>query len=451
MHTLAVATSRHRFEDELRKRGGEALPQPRLDPVRAALARLDDPHRCAPAIHITGTNGKTSTSRMIESILRASGIRTGLFTSPHVSDIRERIAIDGEMICPVAFEAAWVRSSLAIQEVDEQLRSADQPALTYFEVLVIAAFVAFQDAGVEALVIEVGLGGEWDATNVVDGDVAVFAPIDLDHTAMLGPTIAAIARTKAGIVKSGAVVVSARQHPDADAAIERASKRCGATRMRDGIDFGVEWRMPADGGQLAGLRVGDLVVDEVFLPLAGAFQAQNAGLAAAAAFAFLDRNGRRLTTNDLRNGLTTVRSPGRMEVLGDPLPTIVDSAHNPHGVGAALAAVDELFPGRPVVVVLGLLADKDAASIIDTIARSAAHIVTTTTSSPRAVGAGELAALMATIAPTVPCRVRPVALDAVHLAQDLAGTVDGVVLVLGSISLVADALAAAASLRSDTR
>ena len=198
-------------------RVGEGSPRPRLAPTRRAVELLGDPHRAAPVIHITGTNGKTSTSRMIESLLRASGLRTGLLTSPHLERFTERIRIDGEPIADEAVARNWEEILPFVAIVDAELEGADEEPLTFFEVLTVLAFACFADAPVDVVVLEVGMGGEWDSTNVADGQVAVFTPIDLDHQSRLGSTISEIARTKSGIIKPAASVVSARQ---ADAALE---------------------------------------------------------------------------------------------------------------------------------------------------------------------------------------------------------------------------------------
>src|SRR5919199_335835 len=223
--------------DELYGRVGEVAPQPRLSATRRALELLGDPHRAYPIVHITGTNGKTSTSRIIESLLRAHGLRTGLFTSPDLGRLNERIVIDGEPIDDERLVDNWNDVKPYLAMADQDMARAGEAPLTFFEALTVLAYSVFADAPIDVGVIEVGMGGEWDSTNVADGQVAVFTPIDLDHTDRLGRTVAEIARTKAGIIKPGRSVVSAAQQPEALAELERAAELSEAAVALEGRDF----------------------------------------------------------------------------------------------------------------------------------------------------------------------------------------------------------------------
>jgi dihydrofolate synthase/folylpolyglutamate synthase len=270
------------IEREILSRRPEHAIDPTLDRIAALVTLLGDPHRAYPVIHITGTNGKTSTARMTERLLRERGLRTGLFTSPHLSSIRERICVDGEPVSSEQFTGAYEEIQPYLELVDAQ-----QPArLSFFEVLTGMAFAIFADAPVDVAVIEVGLGGTWDSTNVADGAVAVVTPISIDHTRYLGDTVEEIAAEKAGIIKPGAIAIIAQQRPAAAEVLLRRAAEVGATVAREGLEFGVLSRELAVGGQQIVLRglLGDY--DGLFLPLFGAHQAGNLACAVAAVEAF---------------------------------------------------------------------------------------------------------------------------------------------------------------------
>ena len=275
-------------------RVGEGSPRPRLAPTRRAVELLGDPHRSAPVIHITGTNGKTSTSRMIESLLRASGLRTGLLTSPHLERFTERIRIDGEPISDEAVARNWDEIVPFIAIVDSELDGAGEDALTFFETLTVLAFASFADAPVDVVVLEVGMGGEWDSTNVADGQVAVFTPIDLDHQTRLGTTITEIARTKSGIIKPAASVVSARQPDAALAVLEEAADLTESSLALEGDAFDVLESRVAVGGQLVTIRGLAGEYRDIALPLFGRHQAENAAVAIAAVETFIGGGAVRL-------------------------------------------------------------------------------------------------------------------------------------------------------------
>jgi len=434
-----------RVYEELLARIGEAAPQPRLDATRRAVALLGDPQSSYPIIHVTGTNGKTSTSRMTESILRAYGLRTGLMTSPHLVRVNERIVIDGQPITNRALAANWADIRPFIDMVDAELMAKNEEPLTFFEALTVLAYASFADAPVDVAVIEVGMGGEWDSTNVADGQVAVFGPIALDHTQRLGSTVAEIARTKSGIIKPAAAVVSALQTPDATAELERAAELTESTLAMEGTTFALESTAVAVGGQLITVRGLAGVYRDVFLPLFGDHQGHNAALAIAAVESFLGGGTQPLVGALLAEGLATATSPGRLQVIGTEPTVIVDAAHNPHGARALAASLGSYFTFDEIVIVLGILQDKDAAGIIDALAGLGARFHVTQSQSERALDVDDLAELV----------VSRVGQDATHSyasfeealadAREWASETDRrAVLVTGSITLVGEAIALAA-------
>ncbi|MCU1560436.1 folylpolyglutamate synthase/dihydrofolate synthase family protein [Mycetocola sp.] len=377
--------------EALLARTGEAAPQPRLEPTRRALDLLGDPQRAYPIIQIAGTNGKTSTSRMIEGILRGYGLRTGLFTSPHLVHFNERIVVDGEPISNETLVRNWDDIQPYINMVDFELEESGEPSLTFFEVLTVLGFAVFADAPVDVAVVEVGMGGEWDSTNVADAQIAVFTPIDLDHTNRLGSTIAEIARTKAGIIKPAATVVTAAQHPDAMAQLVNAAELSEAPLIAQGIDFELISDVVAVGGQVVNVRGRAGVYADLYLPLYGDHQGQNAALAIAAVETFLGNGLQRLSTDPLTEGLTEVESPGRLQLVGVEPTVLVDAAHNPHGARSLAAALGKYFDFREIVFVLGVLGDKDAEGILEVLAPVAQRIHLTASASTRSIPVDELA------------------------------------------------------------
>lgn len=441
-------TALDRMLDELYGRVGEKSPQPRLSATRKALELMGDPHRTYPIVHITGTNGKTSTSRLIESILRAHGLRTGLFTSPDLGYLGQRIVVDGEPIAEDALIAAWNETKPFLELADADLASAGEPPLTFFEALTVLAYAVFADAPIDVGVIEVGMGGEWDSTNVADGQVAVFTPIDLDHTERLGRTIAAIARTKAGIIKPGRSVVSAAQQPEALAELERAAELSEADVSLEGRDFRVLARTPAVGGQVLDIQGRAGRYDGLFVPLLGAHQAQNAAIAIAAIETFLGGGDQPITGDVLAEGLAGATSPGRLQVLGAGPLLVVDAAHNPHGVTAMTAALAESFRLSHVVAVLAVLSDKDAEGMIRAAAGLVDDFVVTTAPSDRTTDPDALAATVVGVVGAERVVVEPDVEQALRTARELAeehaGPADAAeqpgVVVFGSITLVAKAI-----------
>jgi dihydrofolate synthase / folylpolyglutamate synthase len=431
--------------DALLDRIGEEAPQPRLDATRRVTELLGDPQTAYPIIHVAGTNGKTSTSRLIESILRAYGLRTGLLTSPHLERFTERILIDGEPITDEAVAANWADIQPYLEMVDRQLVEAADAPLTYFEALTILAFASFADAPVDVVVLEVGMGGEWDSTNVADADVAVFTPIDLDHTARLGNTLEEIALTKSGIIKPAASVVSAIQQTGAAAVLERAADLTESSLAFEGREFGVEHSAVAVGGQVLDLRGLAGEYRELFLPLLGDHQAQNAAVAVAAVESFLGSGGTELSREVLEEGLATATSPGRLQLVGIEPSVLVDAAHNPHGARALVSALGSYFDFDAVGVVFGVLRDKDAQGILEMLMPVAAEFFLTRPNSARALDVDDLADLAETVTAAPAHRFDDVT-DALESARSWAAQEPRrAVLVTGSISLVGEAMGLAAS------
>jgi dihydrofolate synthase / folylpolyglutamate synthase len=403
---------------------------------------LGSPQRAYPAIHLTGTNGKTSTARMIDSLLRAHGLHTGRYTSPHLETVRERISLDGE---PISGERL-VDTYNEIAPLADLIDARNTESLTYFDMTTAMAYAAFADAPVDIAVVEVGLGGEEDATNVIDAGICVMTPIGLDHTEWLGDTIEDIAWAKAGIIHKGATVITALQTEEAMRPLLERTVEMGATLAREGGEFGVVHRDIAVGGQVLTLQGLGGVYDEIFLPLHGAHQAQNAAVALAAVEAFLGAGkDKQLELELVREGFAQVDSPGRLERVRSAPAILLDGAHNPHGMAATVAALEEEFNFRHLVAVVAALGDKDVSGLLDLLEPIAARIVVTRNSSPRSMPLEELAQVAAgifgedrvTVAQTMPDAIE----EAVVLAEsDTDGELSGVgVLITGSIVTVADA------------
>jgi dihydrofolate synthase/folylpolyglutamate synthase len=410
--------------------------------IRDLMDVLGSPQRAYPAIHLTGTNGKTSTARMIDALLRSHGLHTGRYTSPHLETVRERISLDGD---PVS-EERLVATYREVEPLAELIDARAAEPLTYFDMTTAMAYAAFADAPVDVAVVEVGLGGEDDATNVLEAGVCVITPIGLDHTEWLGDTIEDIAWAKAGIIHKGATVITAVQTEEAMRPLLERCVEMGATLAREGSEFGVVHRDIAVGGQMLTLQGLGGVYEEVFLPLFGAHQAQNAALALAAVEAFLGvGKGKQLDPGLVREGFATVDSPGRLERVRSAPTILLDGAHNPHGMAATVGALEEEFAFRHLVAVVAVLGDKDVTGMLDLLEPVAARIVVTQNSSPRSMPLHELAQLATeifgedrvTVAQTMPDAIE----EAVVLAEsDTDGELSGIgVLITGSIVTVADA------------
>jgi len=430
--------------EALLQRQGEQWVQPRVERTRRVLELLDDPQRTYRVVHVTGTNGKTSTSRMIESLVRAHGLRTGMFTSPHLERFTERIMVDGEPIDDAAVADAWDEIAPFVEIVDAELEAAGDAALTFFELLTVLAFVAFADAPIDVLVLEVGMGGAWDSTNTADGDVAVFAPIDLDHADRLGDTIAEIATVKSGIIKDGAAVVSARQDPAAEAVLRAAAAVRGATIRFEGAEFALAQQRLAVGGQQITVRGLAGTYEDEYLPLYGAHQGFNAALAIAAVESLVGGGTQPIAGDVLVEGLGGVTSPGRLQLVGAAPTVLVDAAHNPHGARALVTALRESFDFDEWGVVLGVLSDKDAAGIVDAVAPVAAHVFATAPDSERAEDADAIADLAE--AHDLRVSVHRDLADAADAARAWAAASDRrAVVIAGSVVLAGEALALSAT------
>jgi len=413
-----------------------------LQKIRDLMDVLGSPQRAYPSIHLTGTNGKTSTARMIDGLLRAHGLHTGRYTSPHLETVRERISLDGEPVTEERLVSVYDEVAPLAELVDD--RSAEP--LTYFDMTTALAYATFADAPVDIAVVEVGLGGEEDATNVLEAGVCVITPIGLDHTEWLGDTIEDIAWAKAGIIHKGATVISAIQTEEAMRPLLERSAEMGATVAREGNEFGVIRRDQAVGGQVLTLQGLGGVYEEVFLPLFGAHQAQNAALALAAVEAFLGAGAHKQLDADLvREGFSGVDSPGRLERVRSAPTILLDGAHNPHGMAATVAALEEEFAFRHLVVVVAVLGDKDVSGLLELLEPVAARLVVTQNSSPRSLPVDQLAQVAmdifgedrVTVTQNMPDAIE----EAVVLAEgDTDGELSGVaVLITGSIVTVADA------------
>jgi len=435
----------HEAEDALLSRWPETRLEPSLDRIRAFTEMLGDPQHAYQVVHLTGTNGKTSTARMIETLLGALDLRTGRFTSPHVERINERISIDGEPLSDDEFVAAFNDVAPYTHLVDE-----DQPhPLSFFETVVGMAFAKFAEAPVDVAVIEVGMGGSWDATNVADGRVAVITPIALDHAQYLGETPVAIAQEKAGIIKPGATVVIAKQLPDVREVLLARAAEVGATVVEEAVDFGMLSRTPAVGGQVLGLRGLNRTYDEIFLPLYGAHQGQNAAVALAAVEALL--GDQPIDAEILGNAFGRVTSPGRLEIVRSSPTILLDAAHNPHGAEATAAALEDSFSFDHVVGVIGVMGDKDVEGVLAVFEPHLSHLVVTQNSTERAMSARRLGQLAVEMYGEERVSVVPRLADAIDAAAALAEDAGafgrgssisgGAVLVTGSVVTVGEARA----------
>lgn len=374
------------IQRELLSRNPENKIDPTLDRIRAACEILGDPHRAFPVIHVAGTNGKTTTSRMIETLLRGFGLNTGLMTSPHLHDERERIRLNGEPVDAERYIAAYDEIAPYLQLIDERVGR-----LSYFEALTVLGFSIFADAPVDVAVIEVGLGGELDASNVVEPLVTVITPIGLDHQEYLGNDLASVARAKAGILKEGAIPVLARQQLAAAEVIAARCAELGLPMVREGLEFGVLDRAIAIGGQLLTIRGLGGDYPEIMLPLHGEHQASNAAVALTAVEAFLSAGGRALDHDTVRSAFLEVTSPGRCEIVRRSPTVIVDAAHNPHGAAALANTLETEFDFRRTVGVVAVLADKDAYGVLAALEPVLDEVVVTRNGSPRASSVGDLA------------------------------------------------------------
>ncbi len=431
----------------IRARGVEWDIDPSLDRMRDLADVLGSPQRAYAVIHVTGTNGKSSTARMIDALLRERGLRVGLYTSPELTSMRDRISVDGEPVSEERFAELYEDVRPFAELTDDR----NDAKISFFEYLTAMAYSAFADAPVDVAVVEVGMGGTWDATNVADGSVAVVTPVGLDHMPLLGTTVEEIAAEKAGIIKPGAVVVLAQQEVEAAEVLLRRATEVGATVAREGIEFGVLQRELAVGGQLVRLQGLHGTYDEVFLPMFGEYQAGNAAcaLAAVEAFASGRATGESETDSD-RLGLDLVRaafvnssSPGRLEVVRTGPTVLVDAAHNPSGMAATVGALTEEFGFTRLVAILAVMGDKDVGGLLEELEPVVDELIVTRNSSPRSMPAQDLADVARDVFDEDRVHVVPRMDDAIAQAiglADEAGEFAGAgVLITGSVATAGDA------------
>lgn len=428
-----------RVERELLARWPEHRPRPSLDRIAALVDLLGQPQRAYPIIHVAGTNGKTSIARMTDALLRERELRVGRFTSPHLQTMRERICVDGSPLSAEAFVAAYEDVRPYVDIVD----AGQAESMSFFEVLVGVAYAAFADAPVDVAVVEVGMGGSWDATNVADGAVSVVAPIAVDHTQFLGASVEEIAGEKAGIVKPGSTLVLAQQqHLRAAEVVLRRAGDVGAGVVRGGLEFGVARRDVAVDGQLLELQGLSGTYDGVFLPVFGAHQAANAACALAAAEAFLGVD-QETDPELVRGAFARVDAPGRLERLRSSPTVLVDAAHNPAGMAACIAALTESFAFTRLVGVFAAMADKDVRGLLEQLEPVLTEVVVTRNSLPRSMPIDDLAALAVEVFGAERVVVEPRLDDAIDEAvrgaeesEEFAGAG---VLVTGSVVTAGDA------------
>ena len=402
---------------------------PDLARITTLTELLGRPDQAFPAIQVTGTNGKTTITHMISALLSALGVAPGSYTSPHLQDVRERIRVAGELITVEELADGLIYLDPFVTETDER----HPESLTFFEILTALSFVHFADKPVDVGVYEVGMGGTWDATNLVRGEVAVINSISLDHLE-LGSTVGQIAGEKAGVIKPGATVISAVQDADAAAAIDRAAADQGASVVLAGRDFGIESRGLAVGGQYLTLRGVTGEIDEIFLPLYGAHQGANAAVALAAVEGFLGFSGG-LDPDIIREGFAAVRSPGRLEVVprGGYAPIVLDGAHNPAGAHSLAVSLQAEFAYRHRVFVLGVLDDKDVEGVVEALVPVADHVVVTEPPSSRAAASERVEQALKSAGVSV--EIAPDVASAIDLASGVAAADDGVI-VTGSLYMV---------------
>ena len=402
-----------RVEEVLETRWPETKIEPSLDRISHLMTLLGDPQFAYQVIHVTGTNGKTSTARMIESLLRETGLRTGLVTSPHLHEVTERIRFDGQPISAQRFVETYDEIEPYLAIVDSESLANGGPAMSYFEVLTGMAFAAFADAPVDVAIVEVGMGGAWDATNVVSPAVSVVTPIGLDHAEYLGDTIEEVATEKAGIIKHEGVAVLAYQAPVPAEILLQRSVEVDAAVARQGVEFSVRDRALAIGGQVLTLDGLNGTYEEILLPLFGDHQAANASVALAAVEAFFGGT-QSLDIELVRSGFAQVTSPGRLEVVRRSPTVIVDAAHNPHGAAVLATALEESFTFDQIIGVISVMGDKDVLGVLQALEPVMNEVVVTWNGAPRAMSAEQIAELA----------IQVFGEDRVSMEPDLASAID---------------------------
>jgi len=425
------------IEAALLKRWPETKIAPTLERIAALVDVLGSPQLTYPTIHVGGTNGKTTTARMIDSLLFEMGLRTGRFTSPHLESYLERISINGQPIDPKAMIFSYNDIAAYLDFMDTKF---DTP-ISFFEAMTALAFAAFAEHPIDVGVIEVGMGGEWDATNVVNADVCVIMPVDLDHTEYLGSTIAEIAKTKAGIIKEGSFVVLAQQKPEAAVELLKQAALVGADIAREGLEYVIERRTLAVGGQLLTIKTPKDTYEEIFLPLHGKHQASNAAAALVAVEAFFGEQ--ELDYEAVLAGFANVQSPGRCEVLHRDPTVIIDAAHNPHGAKALTDTIQNEFTFDEVIGVFAAMGDKDIEGALVELEKVMDSIIVTKNSSPRSASVADVEALATKIfgsdrvfsADSLEAAIEKAIKDSIRpLSEDTIG-----ILITGSVVTVGEA------------
>ncbi len=412
----------------------------RLDATSRVLELLGHPEGSYGVIHITGTNGKSSTARIAGSILRAHGLRVGVFTSPHLVRLNERIDIDGPISDEKLVEV-WHDIEPYVLMVDAELEAEGRARLTFFEAVTVLAFAAFADAPCDVIVLEVGMGGEWDSTNVATGDVAVFAPIAMDHERYLGANLHDIAATKAGIIKPDAIVVSAGQDAVVTQQLAEHAEAANATLKQFGVDFDLEDVRSAVGGQEISVRGLAGTYRELLFPLLGEHQARNGALAIAAVEAFLGGGEQPISSEVLAEGLLRAVSPGRLQLVATDPSVIVDVAHNPHGALSLAKALSEVFAFHTTVGVVGILSDKDVVGILTEFEPVFDLIVVTASASARAIPSADLAVRARQVFGEKRVVDGGSVADALSAARELASDGSSGVVVTGSVTVVGEVMA----------
>jgi dihydrofolate synthase/folylpolyglutamate synthase len=424
---------------KLMQRIPENKIRPRLEPTKRAAELLGDPQRSYRVIHVTGTNGKTSTTRFIERILREHGLRTGRFTSPHLVRLNERMALDGEPVSDEQLISVYSDIEPILEFVDQELAEKGENPLTFFEALAVLGFAVFADAPVDVLVLEVGMGGTWDSTNVADGDVAVFTPIGLDHMDRLGNTVEEIAETKSGIIKPGSIVVSSAQEPSVLAVLEKASGQIAEGFKLEGKDFQVSEFLSTDTGQSISISGLTGQYGPYAAPVFGSHQGQNLAVAVAAVEAFLGGGAIQIADDILRSAISDVSSPGRLQLIKTEPALLLDGAHNPAGAQILANALRSEFSDKPLVGLVAVLADKDVASVLANLAGVFEAVVITQSSSPRSMPAAELELVASQSLGEDVSSISDFQL-ALEQAKQRAIELGGMVVVTGSITLVGDVI-----------
>ena len=425
------------IEQALLARWPETRIEPTLERIAALVDILGSPQLTYPTIHIGGTNGKTTTSRMIDSLLFEMGLRTGRFTSPHLESYLERIAINTQPIDAKELIFSFNDISAYLDLMDSKF----EHPISFFEAITALAFAAFAEHPIDVGVIEVGMGGLWDATNVVDADVSVIMPIGLDHTEYLGETLSEIAQTKAGIIKEGGFVVLAQQEPECAVELLKQAALVGADVAREGVEYSVLSRSIAVGGQLLTIQGAKDVYADIFIPLHGKHQASNAAAALVAVEAFF--GDQELDIEAVRAGFANVTSPGRCEVVHRDPTIILDAAHNPHGAAALADTIQSEFTFDDVIGIFAPMGDKDVRGILLELEQVMDSIIVTTNTSPRAMKVSELELIAAEIfgmdrvfsADSLPEAINKAVKDSVRpLSEDTIG-----ILITGSVVTAGEA------------